>query len=125
MNHYVPILQEYVCNTRFEFDQLIDHAGILVIRLNNNNSQLELKFSSYVAYRKLDEGDALLTLSAMRNSGKTNKCLYRVDNSNFLTWFNTERCGSMSNQCVTHYSIAPANDIIDVLSLDFPEVRLR
>ncbi|MBU1358536.1 MAG: hypothetical protein KKC79_04770 [Gammaproteobacteria bacterium] len=123
MSSYVPILQEYVRNERFEFEQLTDRAGTLAVLLTRvDGRQIELKFDSYLAYRKLDEGDALLTLSAMGKSGDTSKCLYRVEQSEFLTWFNVERCGQSPGKPLVHYSLAPANDIIDVLAYDLPIV---
>jgi hypothetical protein len=127
MSTYVPILQEHVRGTRFDLEQLVDCAGELSMTLTSTDGhRLELKFDSYLAYRKLDEGDALLMLSAMRNSGGTNRCLYRVDDSDFLAWFNTERCNqTLGSQQLDHYAIATMNDIVDVLALDAPVVEAK
>ncbi len=126
MSKYVPILQEHLRNARLEFDQLVDRSGTLFVALADANGRhTYLKFDSYMAYRKLDEGDALVTLSAMRKSGSASKCFYRVDDSDFLAWFNTERCGQSPGQPLTHYLIATTNDIIDVLSLDPPTIEVE
>ncbi len=126
MNHYVPILQEHVSGAKLDLDELLDRAGMLVLTLTDSNGQCtQLKFDSYMAYRKVDEGDALLTLSAMRRSGGCSKCLYRVDDSDFLAWFNAERCGQVPGQPLVHYSIATVNDIVDVLSFDPPAIEVK
>ncbi|MFU2489683.1 hypothetical protein [Thauera sp. WH-1] len=125
MSIYSPILQEYFCNARFELEELVDRAGSLVLTLvRTDGSRVRLQFDSYMAYRKLDEGDALLTLSAMRRTGGMSKSFYRVDNSDFLVWFNEERCGPTPGGPLTHYMVATANDIVDVLSLDPPTIEV-
>ncbi|NMG68151.1 hypothetical protein GPA19_24790 [Azoarcus indigens] len=125
MSIYIPILQEYVGNVRIDLEELIDRAGCLVLTLaRTDGRRIHLKFDSYMAYRKLDEGDALLTLSAMRKTGGLSKCFYRVDDSDFLIWFNAERCGPASGQPLGHYSVAAINDVVDVLSLDPPTVEM-
>jgi hypothetical protein len=123
MNIYAPILQERFDGSHFEIEQLLDKCGKLSITLvAKSGRKLVLEFDAYVAYRKLDEGDAMLTLSAMQKSGSTTKVLYRVDDSEFLHWFNKERCGPMSANSPVHYTVAGINDIVDVLSLEPPAV---
>ncbi len=125
MSIYIPILQEHFCNARLDLEELVDRAGSLVLTLaSTDGSQIRLKFDSYMAYRKLDEGDALLTLSAMRKTGGMGKSFYRVDDSDFLIWFNEERCGAAPGKSLVHYAIATVNDIVDVLSLDPPAIEM-
>ena len=58
----------------------------------------------------------------LSESGSATKVLCRVDESDFLHWFNKERCGPMPGNSPAHYSVAGINDIVDVLSLGPPEV---
>lgn len=125
MSNFVPILQEHVRATPFELEELLDRAGTLVLTLSDaSDVRIKLKFGAYMAYRKLDEGDALLTLSAMRRSGGTGKVFYRVDDSKFAIWFDAERCNDGRGQPLVHYSVASMNDIVDVLSLEPPIIEI-
>ena len=125
MNVYVPTFQEYAKNVQLELEQLVDRAGTLALTLGDvNGRHIVLMFDSYMAYRKLDEGDALLTLSAMGKSGGTGKYFYRVDNSDFYAWFNAERCDTGHGQPLVHYVVAAINDIVDVLSLEPPTIKV-
>ncbi len=122
--NFIPILQEHVRDGQWDLEQLIDSSGILVLTLlDDRGRRIKLSFDSHMAYRKLDEGDALLTLSHMRKTGGTGKYLYRVEDSAFAAWFNQERCDSGSNPSLVHYSVAAANDIVDVLALEPPAVE--
>jgi len=123
MSKYVPIAHEYWDNTRLHFDKLIDCSGVLAVYFAALDGRgIELKFDSYLVYRKMDEGDALLVISEMKSSGGTSKFLYRVDESKFLEWFNAERCGEVLGQPLTHYSMASVDDVIDVLTFNPPVI---
>ena len=78
-----------------------------------------------MAYRKLDEGDALLTLDNMRKTGGTSRYFYRVEDSDFTAWVNRERCDDESTHSVVHYAVAATNDIVGVLALEPPVVEAR
>lgn len=124
MNRYVPILQENLSRAQYELEELVDREGALVLVLANNDGQrVRLKFDSHLAFRKMDEGDALATLAAMRRSGGTGKYFYRVDESEFVAWFNSERYGAAPGQPLIHYAIAAQNDIVDVLSIRAPSIE--
>jgi hypothetical protein len=126
VNKYIPIFQEYARNARFDFEELHESSGVLMVTLTDDRGgQIVLNFDSYFAYRKLEEGDALLTLESMQNSGGATKCFYRVDASDFLRWFNAERCGELVGGPLIHYSIAALNDIIDVLALEPPKISQK
>ena len=125
MSSFVTILQEHLPETSLELEELLDRAGTLVLTLSDaSHVRTKLKFGAYMAYRKLDEGDALLTLSAMRRSGGTGKVLYRVDESEFAIWFDAERCNDGRGQPLVHYLVAAMNDIVDVLSLELPIIEI-
>ena len=121
MNNFIPIFQEHVHAARWNLEQLIDREGTLVLTLMDDaRGRIKLSFDSYLSFRKLDEGDALLTLANMRRSGGTAKYFYRVEDSEFVAWFNKERCGQDSSQAMRHYVVAAVNDVVDVLALDLP-----
>jgi hypothetical protein len=121
---FFPILQEHVRDGHWDLEQLVDRNGILVLRLlDDHGRRIKLLFDSHMAYRKLDEGDALLTLADMRKTGGTARYFYRVEESTFLAWFNQERCDSGLNRALIHYAVAAANDIVDVLALEPPAVE--
>lgn len=121
---FIPILQEYVRDGHWELEQLVDRGGILVLTLlDDHGRRTKLSFDSYLAYRKLDEGDALLTLAAIRKTGGTAKYFYRVDESGFIAWFNKERCAEGSRQTLVHCAVTAENDIVDVIALGLPVVQ--
>jgi hypothetical protein len=122
---FVPIFQEHVSNVHWDLEQLLDCGGTLVLTLiGDHDRQKKIVFDSYVAYRKLDEGDALLMLAIMRETGGTAKCFYQVEDSDFVAWFNKERCSDgVTGSVVRHYAVAATNDIVDVLSIGPPVVE--
>jgi len=123
---FIPIFPELQSNGGWEFDQLIDRGGTLALTLvGAGNRRATLSFDSYFCYRKLDEGDALLTLVEIGKTGGTGRYFYRVEDSTFLAWFNQERCIDNSSAPLIHYTIAASNDIIDVLAIDSPLVELE
>jgi hypothetical protein len=124
-NNFIPIFQEYVRAGRWDLEQLIDREGTLVITLlDDAGHRTKLSFDSYMTYRKLDEGDALLTLANMRKSGGTAKYFYLVEDSDFVVWFNKERCNQDTSQVLRHYVVAAINDVVDILALDPPSLEL-
>ena len=123
--NFIPIIQEQVADGHWNLEQLLDREGTLSLALQNDRGQrLTLSFDSYMAYRKVDEGDALLMLSQMRKTGGTAKYFYRVEESTFVEWFNLERCAEGSVQDLIHFALAAENDIVDVLALELPIVRM-
>lgn len=126
MNRYVPILQEYSKFAPLELEQLVDYEGKLtLIIVDAHERRISLTFDSYMTYRKIDEGDALLTLVDMKKTGGLGKWFYRVEDSELLSWFNKESCDARANQNLVHYSIAALNDVVDVIALDPPVIELE
>lgn len=121
---FTPIFQEHVRDGHWELEQLVDRGGALVLTLSDDRGRrTKVSFDSYMAYRKLDEGDALLTLAAMRKTGGTAKYFYLVDESSFIAWFDKDRCNDGSVQALVHCTIAADNDIVDIIALDLPVVE--
>jgi hypothetical protein len=123
MNDYVPIFEEICGEVVFALERLVDQDGALLIELwGDDNRRLNVAFDSYVAYLKMDEGDAILMLGHMKRSGGTTKTFYRVENSEFMSWFHLQSCSVRSNQSLIHYAIGTVNDIVDVLALSPPQI---
>ncbi|MDB5801455.1 MAG: hypothetical protein JWL63_2394 [Rhodocyclales bacterium] len=121
MNSYTPFSQEYLTKTPFELESLVDRGGVLSLTLSNVSEQkLAISFDSYMAYRKRDEGDALLTLMDMKRTGDTGKYFYLVEPSDFVEWFLKEIFVVEYHQPLTHYLVATMNDIVDVIALGPP-----
>jgi hypothetical protein len=119
--NYIPIFQQHVCHERWDLEQLTDREGTLSLTLvDSQQKRMQILFDSHMAYRKLDEGDALLMLANIQKTGGTGKYLYKVEDSTFLAWFNQQRCGDVPGQPLVHYCVAAMNDILDVLAINEP-----
>lgn len=127
MNEYLPIFEELLSYAPFELEELVDREGVLTLVLSGNQDKqrVEMQFDSYFLYRKLAEGDALLTLSAMKRTGGLAKWFYRVNDSDFVAWFKKERCDGKFVQALTHYVVATLDDIVDIVALEAPDIRVK
>ena len=124
--NFVPVFQKHVLDGQWDLQELVDKSGTLALTLNDDRARrITISFDSYMAYRKLNEGDALLTLSSMRKTSGTAKYFYRVEDSAFTVWFNQERFDSEPVHTLVHYCIAATNDIIDILALEPPVIDAR
>lgn len=118
---YIPSAQDIFANSEFDLDQLIDRIDSLEIQLSNGNGrQIAVLFDSHMAHRTLNEGDALVTLDAIADSGRTGKYFYEVENSEFIKWFQSERYETSKGEELKHYCIATVNFMVDVISIDPP-----
>ena len=122
-NRYLPVLQEHAPERSFDLDRLLDESGVLEIALlREDGSKFKLLFPTYLAYRRLDEGDALGALKDAADSTKLGRSFYRVEESGFLDWF-VAQGGIHSRDPLVHFVIMTANDIIDVICYeDEPKV---
>ena len=119
----MPVLQEHAPEQLFDLGRLLDESGVLEIALlRDDGGKFELLFPSYLAYRKLDEGDALRVLKDAADSTKLGRSFYRVEESDFLDWFIAQRGGIRANDPLIHFVVMTMNDIIDVICRDAPEV---
>lgn len=51
--------------------------------------------------------------------------LYKVENSDFLSWAIKESCGYYSEAELTHYCIVTERDVIDILAMSEPEIVVK
>lgn len=125
MNDYVAIRQDVAADHRFECDRLVDSAGKLRIALSDDAGRKVLvQFDSYLSYRRMDEGDALITVEQLERSSSTAKVFYQVRESDFLAWFHAQSRGIYSDRSLQHFAIYTTNDIIDVIALEAPRISV-
>ena len=102
---------------------ILDADGVLEIALETQSGQkLKLAFASYLAFRKMDEGDAVHTLEDIEETSEPGTRLYAVAESEYLRWFHFESDAIHKGQKLNHYCLATLDSIIDVISFDPPEV---
>ena len=119
-NRYVPVLQEHAPTPLFDLDKLVDEWGVLTIHLlDTNERRFSLTFDDYFAYRKRDGGAALKTLNDA--AGVLGKSFYRVEESDFLAWFEADSYGTRGKPLM-HFVIMTIDDVIDVICRKLPVV---
>jgi hypothetical protein len=122
-NRFVPILQEHAPTPIFEFDRLVDEYGVLTVHLlAEDDRQVRLIFDDYLVYRKRDEGDALSTLRDAKDA-PLGRSFYRVEESDFLAWFQVENHDIRRDRGLIHLVIMTMNDVIDVICCSDPRVE--
>lgn len=125
MNKYQPIFEQLLPGAPYELENLTDFEGVLTLTLSGaDDRRLTLRFDSYLVYRKMAEGDALLTLSAIKRTGGLAKWFYKVDDSDLVAWFKRERCDDRPQQILEHYVIAALNDVVDIVALCAPDIEV-
>lgn len=117
MNTYSKKFQEFSASGGYDLDELVDRKGVLEIRLvDEARRRLSITFDCYLAYRKLDEGDALVTLEEVSRRCELGKSFYVVDDSSFVDWFVSQTYEARSPDDLDHYAVHTINDVIDVIS---------
>lgn len=123
MNRYAAIFEEHKASRAYELDSLVDADGVLTLRLKGDEeARLELVFDAYVAYRKLDEGDAMLTLRRVSDTSALGRTFYEVAESEFVAWYVAQGYGVRKGADIRHFTILTQNDVIDVLALSQPVI---
>jgi hypothetical protein len=121
---FSPVAQDLVKDSVFDCVELRDDvAGLTIVLSDEDGTGLAILFENFLAYRRLDEGDALKTLSALKPNLERSKTLYIVENSNFISWFNEQSYNTHISQPLYHYVIVAMNDVIDVICSEEPKIR--
>jgi hypothetical protein len=124
MNVYVPIQHELLAGRRLDDDALLDTRGVLEVRLEDGKgAPVYVRFDDYFVYRKRDEGDSYRTFQELDRVATFKIGLYRVEESEFVQWFGEESAPIRDVTKLKHFWLATLNSIIDVISLDEPEIR--
>lgn len=123
MTEYLAVWQDVVADRSFELDRLIDGAGELRIDLSDNaGRKILVKFDSHLCYRRIDEGDALIIVEDLEASVGASKVFYKVENSEFMSWFHVQSREIYLGRALHHFAICTSNDIIDVIALGPPVI---
>jgi hypothetical protein len=124
MSLFIPTLQEWAPDKPYSLQSLRDEGGVLTISLETSEGRaVYVRFTSHLAYRKSDEGDALVTLDEISATSVLGRSFYRVEESDFATWFENRSHGVRRSSNVVHTAILTMDDVIDVLSLDPPVIE--
>jgi hypothetical protein len=100
------------------FEELVDRNGILEISLSTGSrKRFKLVFNTYLLFRKMNEGDAILTINDMSRDSMLGKSLYFFEKSEILKWFLTESGGIYDAKDLSHCRILTVDDVIDVICL--------
>lgn len=106
----------------FSLESLIEKEGCLQIFLKYNGGRLIVKFDSHLVYRKGDEGDLLKVIEEINASCKLGCTLYSVISSEFIDWF-LDQCYGIRNLAeIKGYIILTDNDVIEVISINEPDI---
>ena len=124
MQKFIPALEDIATSNTLECEELRDSSSGLVISLRRaDGSKLSIHFEDHLAYRLLDEGDALEAIHQLGKSENRENRIYIVENSEFIEWFHNQSYGVRRNDKLSHYIIFSSNDIIDVISLGAPTLK--
>ena len=123
MNKYFPVRQSVSIEHLPDEESLVDANGSLKIKISVEGETKVVLFDDFIAYRKLDEGDAFHTLREIADSSKLGHLLYQVEDSNFLKWFMEENQFVRSRDALKHYCLTTSNSVIDVICFDPPKVQ--
>ena len=104
-----------------DFDETLheDDGVLSIILTDDQDGGITCTFDAPLAYRKLDEGAALLILAEINMSGGLGSLLYVVEGSEFSDWFRKQSQGTRREN-YQHYCLATINSVIDVLANDPP-----
>jgi len=108
---------------RYAEDRIADEGGVLDVFLEDEaGKRLKVSFSAYLAFRKMDEGDAVHTLADIDETAEPGTRLYSVADSEYLRWFHFESEAIHKSHQLTHYCLTTVDSVIDVISFDPPDV---
>jgi len=108
---------------RYAEDRIADEGGVLDVFLEDEaGKRLKVSFPAYLAFRKMDEGDAVHTLADIDETAEPGTRLYSVADSEYLRWFHFESEAIHKSHQLTHYCLTTVDSVIDVISFDPPDV---
>jgi hypothetical protein len=123
LSRCTSILQSREPSELYELTSLVDEAGVLTLNLSSADGfNTQVVFDDCLAHRKIDEGDAFVTLSELARQGCLGGTFYRVDDSESLRWFRSESYGVRDTQDLVHYLLMTLNDVVDVIAISEPAI---
>ena len=119
---YTPIHSESLRSGPYDCEELRDDRSQLKIFLaDESGERVDVIFDGPIAYRLLDEGDALKTVEAVHAAAERVP-LYEARDSEFLLCFFEQNYQVRQGQGIRHFIVMTVNDVIDVLAFDPPLV---
>jgi hypothetical protein len=126
--HWNPIQGMAV---KFYKKSLVDNTQGLILTFQDTLSDKKLIVTfgkGTLSYRNTDEGSLLEMLHYLEKNYKTDfygkRSLFEVENSEYIKWFLRESSGVYTNEEVKHYVFLTSDDVIEVLSLYAPDVKI-
>jgi hypothetical protein len=123
VSRYTVLGAEIFGAGRYAEDRIVDEDGVLVVLLTDESDKsVRVSFNAYLAFRKMDEGDAFHTLADIKETSQLGTHLYSVADSEYLRWFHFESEAVRKSDKLTHYCLTTVESVIDVISFDPPDV---
>ena len=122
-SRYTALDADLFGDHRYAENYIVDENGVLTVVLEDESGKrLKISFDAYLAFRKIDEGDALHTLVDISKTSVLRTGLYLVEESEYLRWFHFESKSIHESQKLAHYCLSTVDSVIDVISFDPPNV---
>jgi hypothetical protein len=124
MSKYSPINKDAFTERVLDEESIRDAAGVLeIILLDEKKDKIIVRFEDFLAYRKVDEGDAFNILHEISATSKLGHTLYLVEDSQFLEWFNRESQHVRERQGLKHFCLTTSNSVVDVIAFNEPKAQ--
>lgn len=125
-NKYTPVLKLKTGEILPDDKRILDSDAVLEIELTEGqNKNTVISFTSCLSYRKLSEFESYRTLGLISSSSELGHIMYLVEKSDYLNWFQSEGMGARDAGSLFHFCITSYSNIIDVITLDKPNVNGR
>ena len=123
ISHYTIMEAEIFGAGRYAEHRIVDEYGVLEVFLEDERDRkLKVSFTTYLAFRKMDEGDAFQALMDIKETSKLGTRFYSVADSEYLGWFHLQSAAIHESQNLAHYCLTTIDSVIDVISFDPPSV---
>jgi hypothetical protein len=123
MSEYSPVIHVLFDTAPFVLASLTDAGGLLTMRLEGGGGRkINICFDGQVYYSKMDEGDALRTLVALKQESCLGFPLVEARRSDLLDWFIEESFGIHTVESLRHYIVLTEDDLVNVVALDAPQI---
>lgn len=118
--YFIECMQLEDNNLTINFFPADNHA-------NNHNNDITLVFENIIAYRDIDEGYRLKASHVFiedptEESGPWT--FFKVYHSHYVKWLVGQSLGEINLTKITHFGIAGANFILDVIACSEPIVKI-
>lgn len=129
LEEWIKMSNDVIPRGRYEVTQVLKNFDGVLIELDNEINKLSIFFENTVlALRVCDEGDRLRTIDEVLSNKEDSFFIdwpfYIVKNSRFSQWMENESFGIRKQATFKHYSIVTPNDVIDILSVSEPQIKL-